>query len=202
MRKPAVTAYKVHELVRERWSPRAFSTDLIDNDELGSLLEAARWAPSCFNEQPWRFLVARRQDHTEFENLLSCLMPANQEWAQHAGMLMLSVASLHFAHNQRPNRHAWHDVGLANAQLILQAQSMGLVAHAMAGFDGEQARNLYEIPADFEPVTAMAIGYPADLASLTAEQQERELAPRQRRPLQDMAFHGSWGTRLDWPEPK
>lgn len=196
MRKPALTDYEIHPLIRERWSPRAFAHDAIDDDELGALLEAARWAPSCFNEQPWRFIVARPQNKAEFTTLLSCLLPANQEWAQHAGLLLLTVASLHFEHNQRPNRHAWHDVGLASAQLILQAQSMGLMAHVMAGFDEDKAREQYKIPEGFAPVTAMAIGYPGDLATLTGPQQERELAPRQRRPLQDMAYEGSWGTQL------
>lgn len=194
MRKPAETRYDVHDLIRERWSPRAFSEDVIEEEDLGTLLEAARWAPSCFNEQPWRFIIARRQNESEFAAMLSCLSPFNQEWAQHAGLLMLAVASRFFAHNQKENRHAWHDVGLASAQLMLQAKALGLVSHPCAGFDSDKARATYQIPADFEPVTALVVGYPGSFSELSEKNQAKELAPRQRRPLHEIAYAGTWGT--------
>lgn len=193
MRKPADTKYEIQDLIRERWSPRAFSSDVIEDEDLGSLLEAARWAPSCFNEQPWRFIVARRQDDAEFAKMLSCFSPFNQEWAQHAGLLLLTVASRFFAHNQKENRHAWHDVGLATAQLFLQAKALGLASHALAGFDEKIARALYGIPEDFEPVTALVIGYPGNFTELSEKNQEKELAPRQRRGLHEIVFAGEWG---------
>lgn len=194
MRKPAETNHEIHELIRERWSPRAFSSDVIEDEDLGSLLEAARWAPSCFNEQPWRFIIARRQDESDFAKMLSCLDPFNQEWAQHAGLVMLAVASRYFAHNHKENRHAWHDVGLASAQLILQAKALGLASHPMAGFDEDKARELYSIPEDFEPVTALVIGYPGRFSELSEKNQSKELAPRQRRALNEIAYTGTWGT--------
>ena len=119
MEKPAPADHDVHELIRKRWSPRAFSSTSVGDAELRSLLEAGRWAASCFNEQPWRFLVARRENQEEFDRLLSCLSENNQHWAKGASVLMLSVASQAFAKNGKPNRHALHDVGLAAAQLTL-----------------------------------------------------------------------------------
>lgn len=196
MPKPAPTDCEIHPLIRDRWSPRAFSPASVSEADLRALLEAARWAPSCFNEQPWRFLVARREDEAGFARLLSCLVEANQVWAKHAGALMITVASTTFAHNGRPNRHAWHDVGLAAAQLSAQATALGLAVHQMAGFLPDQARERCGIPEGFEAVTALAIGHPGDPAGLPDELRERELAPRARRPQAEFAFTATWGAPL------
>jgi len=134
--------YPVDDLVRRRFSPRAFSERAVPPQTLRSLLEAARWSPSCFNEQPWSFLVATHAEPAEFARMLSCLMEKNQLWAKHAPVLMLSVASKTFGHNGKPNRHAAHDVGTAAAWLTVQATAMGLFVHQMAGIDPEKARQI------------------------------------------------------------
>src|SRR5262245_10198559 len=124
--KPAVTRYPVHSLIRERWSPRAFADRPVGREALGSLLEAARWAPSSFNEQPWSFILARQEDGPAFARVLACLLPFNQAWAQHAPVLMISLARTTFARTGQPNRHAFHDVGAATAQLLLAATPLRL----------------------------------------------------------------------------
>jgi nitroreductase len=132
MEKPAETAHPIEELLRRRWSPRAFDERLVEPEKLARMLEAARWSASCFNEQPWSFIVATRDDAAEFARLLSCLVEGNQAWAAHAPVLMVSVARLTFVQNGKPNRTAIHDVGLATSQMILQAMAMGLFMHPMA----------------------------------------------------------------------
>jgi nitroreductase len=193
MEKPATVDHPVHDLIRRRWSPRAFEPRPLAQGQLRSLLEAARWAPSCFNEQPWSFLVARREDETTFARLLSCLVAKNQEWARDAAVLLLTVARTTFARNGKPNRHAWHDVGLAMAQLTLQATALGLVVHQMAGVRSEQAAREHGVPEGHEVVTAVAIGLPGDVARLPADLREAELAPRTRKAQAEIVFEGSWG---------
>jgi nitroreductase len=184
--------HEVHPLIAERWSPRSFSERTIDESQLASVLEAARWAPSCFNEQPWRFIVALRQDPAEFQRLLSCLVDENQAWAKRAAALMVTVTSSSFSLNGNPNPHAWHDVGLAIGQLTLQAGSMGLHVHQMAGFKSQQARELYGIPEGFEAVTAVAIGYQGDAAQLPESLRGMETGPRNRRPHSQLVVRGMW----------
>jgi nitroreductase len=193
LKKPAPVGPRVHELLRERWSPRAFADRGVDPEDLRALLEAAQWAPSCFNEQPWAFVVARREDGEEFERLLGCLVPGNQAWARSAAVLMLSVAKLRFERNGKPNRHAGHDVGLAVAQLTAQATALGLGVHQMAGFDADAARSTYSIPEGWEPMAAIAVGHPGDPDALPDGLRERELGPRSRKPLSDFVFAGEWG---------
>ena len=193
MKKPAPVSPRVHELLRERWSPRAFAGRGVEPGDLRSLLEAAQWAPSCFNEQPWAFVIARREDRDEFERLLACLVPGNQTWAGSAAVLMLTAAKLHFDHNGKANRHAGHDLGLAVSQLTVQATACGLAVHQMAGIDAEAARQTYRIPEGWDPMTAIAIGHPGDPEGLPEALRERELAPRRRKALTDFAFAGGWG---------
>jgi|HubBroStandDraft_1064217.scaffolds.fasta_scaffold00664_14 nitroreductase len=190
--------YPVHPLLRERRSFRAFSSRVVEPETLGSLLEAARWAPSCANEQPWSFIVAVKQDKSDFERLLSCLIEFNFQWAQHAPVLILSIARMTFQSNGRPNRHAFHDVGQAIASLTVQATASGLVVHQMAGFDVEKARYEFSIPPDHEPVAVVAVGYPGNSESLPDKLRERELAPRQRKPLADFVFEGGWRHSANW----
>ncbi|MDJ0732387.1 MAG: nitroreductase family protein [Crocosphaera sp.] len=192
MEKPANNQYPIHELIKQRWSPLAFNTRPIEPEKIASLLEAARWAASCFNEQPWSFIVATQDNIEEYEKLLSCLVEANQKWAKDAPLLMLSVAKLSFERNNKPNRHALHDVGLAVGNLTLQAQSFGLFVHQMGGFYGDKARTLYNIPQDYEPVAAIAVGYPGNVNQLEEDLQQRELSPRSRKPFTDFVFQGTW----------
>ncbi len=193
MEKPAVSAHPIHELLKRRWSPLAFSGRMVEPEKLQSLFEAARWAPSCFNEQPWNFVVCTRDNPEDHERLVSCLSEGNQPWARTAPVLMLSVARRTFARNGNPNRHALHDVGLAVENLILQAMALDLFAHQMAGFDVAKARSLFGIPDDHEPVAAIALGYPGDPEQLPPPLRERQMAPRQRKPLDQFVFGGRWG---------
>jgi nitroreductase len=190
MEKHAETAHPIEELLRRRWSPRAFAERPVEPDKLARMFEAARWSASCFNEQPWSFIVATRDDETEFARLLSCLIEGNQAWVASAPVLMVSVARLNFAQNGKPNRTAIHDVGLATAQMIFQAMAMGLFAHPMAGFYPDKVRELYGVPEGYEPVIAIAAGYPGDPAGLAESLRQRELAPRARKPQEEFVFRG------------
>ncbi|HJZ82403.1 MAG TPA: nitroreductase family protein [Pyrinomonadaceae bacterium] len=193
MEKPAPADYPIHDLLRRRWSPRAFADQAVEPEKLRSLFEAARWAPSSFNEQPWAFVVATKENPEDHGLLLSCLIEGNQRWAQRAPVLVVSVAKLNFEKTGDPNRHAFHDVGLATGNLLVQATALGLVVHQMAGFFPERVRELYRVPEGFEPATAIAIGYPAEAASLPESLRERELAPRKRKSIGSFVFQGRWG---------
>ena len=192
MEKPAPVAHPIHELMRRRWSPRAFAPQPIAAQDLQSILEAARWAASSGNEQPWRMLLARREHPDEFARLLACLVEGNRRWCIHAGALVLTVARLTLTRNDKPNRHAWHDTGMALAHMLLEATARGIAAHPMAGFDTEVARTTYAIPEGFAPVTMVAFGIPASPDTLPEDLREREMSPRSRRPLADFVFAGTW----------
>lgn len=193
MDNPAPTELPIHDLLRRRWSPRAFSSRAVEPDTLRVLLEAARWAPSCFNEQPWRFLVATSADPGGLERMLGCLTEGNQAWAKAAPVLLLTVARTAFERNGKPNRHAYHDVGLAVANLTVQATALGLAVHQMAGIVPEKVRETYAMPEGFEPVTGVAVGHPGEASALPEPLRQREAAPRTRRPLGEIAFSGGWG---------
>lgn len=193
MNKHADTEYPVHELIRTRWSPRAFADKDVSAETLRSLLEAARWAPSCFNDQPWAFVVARRSDDAAgFERLAACLTGKNQLWAPKAPVLLLAIARLKFAHNGKPNRHAQYDVGQAVATLLVEATARGLSLHQMAGFDVEKARETLSIPDDHEPMAMIALGYRGDPKTLPDELREREMAARSRRPQKEWVYEGKF----------
>ena len=193
MEKLADTTYPIEPLLQQRWSPRAFAARPVEPAKLLRLLEAARWSASCSNQQPWYFLVATREDDAEYARMLSCLRENNQQWAAHAPVLMVSVAKLSFDMNGQANRYAFHDVGLAVANLIVQATALGLCVHQMAGFYPDKVRELYGVPDDFEPVAGIVLGYPGDPAILSEELRQRELAPRVRKPLESFIFQGAWG---------
>ncbi len=193
MEKLAETQFPIHDLLRRRWSPRAFADRLVEPEKLRSILEAARWAASSFNEQPWGFIVATKQDEPEWSRLLSCLVEGNQVWAKQAPVLMVSVAKLTFGRNGESNRHAWHDVGLAVGNLVVQATSLGLSVHQMAGILPDKVRELYGIPHGFEPVAGLALGYVGDPDSLPEPLGQREQAKRMRKPLAEFIFSTRWG---------
>jgi len=198
MEKKAYTKYPIHDLLRSRWSPRAFAERAVEADTLRSLLEAARWAPSSSNEQPWSFLVATKDDPAEFDRMLACLVEGNQRWASKAPVLMISVASLKFARTGKPNRFGFHDVGLAAENLTVQAVSMGLLVHQMGGFSVDKAREAYGVPDGFEPVAAIALGYTGDPNSLPDDLRQRELAPGTRKEAKEFVFTGKWGQTSPW----
>jgi len=190
--------YPVHPLLAERRSLLAFSPRTVDAETLACLMEAARWAPSSMNEQPWSFVVATKDNKSDFERLLGCLIEFNFQWAQHSPVLLLSIARLTFESSGEPNRHALHDVGHAIANLTFQAMASGLVVHQVAGFNVEKARNEFSIPRDYEPVAVAAIGYPGSPASLPDKLRKKELSPRKRKPLTDIVFEGQWGRSAGW----
>jgi nitroreductase len=191
--KKAATDYPIQQVLAERWSPYGFEDRPVSDADLRSLFEAARWAASSYNEQPWNYLVATRENSREFGRLLSCLVEANQAWAKAAPVLVLGVVSLQFARNHQANRAAVHDLGLAAGNLVVEATSRGLSVHQMIGILPDKAREIYQIPEHFEAWTAMAIGYKADPAKLSDALKERDLAPRQRKPLNEFVFTGQWG---------
>jgi nitroreductase len=188
----------IHPLIASRRSIRAFAATSVEPETLARLMEAARWAPSSMNEQPWSFIVATRANKSNFDRLLGCLIEFNVQWAQHAPVLLLSVAKLTFGSTGELNRHAFHDVGLATGALTVQASICGLVVHQMAGFDLEKARREFSIPQDYEPVAAAAIGYPGNSAELPEKLREKDAAARKRKPLTNFVFEGGWGHSAAW----
>jgi nitroreductase len=193
MQNPAPTAVPINDLVKNRWSPRAFSDKEVAPDVLRSLFEAARWAPSSSNMQPWAYMVATRDDKDNYAKILSILVEFNQGWAKNAPVLVLSVAQAKSPKDGSPNKWAYHDVGSASAQLTFEANSRGLLVHQMAGFDANKAREVFAIPQEWESVAALAIGYPGDPQSLPDKLRERELAARTRKPLTEFVMTGRWG---------
>jgi nitroreductase len=192
-----VCEYPIHPLIAGRRSIRAFAPTFIEPETLASLMEAARWAPSSMNEQPWSFIVATKANQSNFDRLLGCLLEFNVQWAQHAPVLLLSVAKLTFESGEL-NRHALHDVGQAIANLTFQATVSGLLVHQIAGFDVEKARREFSIPEDYEPVAAAAIGYPGNSAELPEKLRKKDASPRKRKPLTSFVFEGGWGHAADW----
>lgn len=191
--KRATPDHPIHELIAQRWSPYAFSDRPVSEEDLRSLFEAARWAASSYNEQPWSYIVATKANPEEFERLLSCLVEGNQAWASVVPVLALGCTSLHFVRNNKPNAAAVHDLGLASATLTLEATARGLFVHQMIGILPDRARELYRIPEGVQPLTGLAIGYAADPNSLSEKYRERDLAPRDRKRLGEFVFGGEWG---------
>jgi nitroreductase len=182
-------------IILERWSPRAFADRDVSDADLKTVFEAARWAPSSFNEQPWRFFVGRRNSET-YNKIFEALVPRNQQWARSAPVLILGVANTRFSHNNSPNNYAVHDLGAAAALITLQAASMGLATHQMAGFDWVKARENFEIPETYAMGSVMALGYQGDPASLNEQFQSQEQMPRTRKPLNEFVL-SNWGKPAD-----
>lgn len=192
MEKPALTQYPIHELLGRRWSPRAFDDRPVESEKIASLFEAARWAPSSNNEQPWRFILAMKEEPETYARLFGCLKEGNQRWAHRAPVLILSVAKLTFD-DGTPNRHAYHDVGLAAENLVLQATALGLASHQMAGYHIDKVRAEFAIPADCDPVATIAVGYPGELMVLDDRLRQREMNPRERSTIAQFVFSTQWG---------
>ena len=191
--KRASTDYPIHELLAERWSPYAFQDRPVSEADLRSLFEAARWAASSYNEQPWSYLVATKENPDYFQQLLSCLVEGNQIWAKDAPVLALGIASLRFTRNNQDNRAAIHDLGLATGNLVVEATARGICVHQMIGILPDKARDLFDIPEGSEAWTSMAIGYQGDPMTLPDALKQRDLVPRQRKPLVQFVFSGKWG---------
>lgn len=182
----AVTDVELHPLLATRWSPRGFDTAYEPSDaEVQTLLEAARWAPSCANRQPWRFVVARRGTPT-FDRVVRHLAEGNQRWAPRASLLFVAASR-----NVGDDGESWlpwshYDTGQAAALLCAQATAMDLVSHQMAGFDAEGMAKEFELPADVEPVAVIAVGRWDAGADLPEDLKAREFGPRERHPVSDL----------------
>ena len=196
MDKIAPAAYPIAELIAKRWSPRAFLDKPIEEEKIMSLFEAARWAPSAYNEQPWRFLIATKEDSYLYTKMLSCLAEANQVWAKAAPLLLILVVKKDFDFNGKPNRWAMHDCGLALENLLLEAVDLGLAAHPMAGFSADLVRSGYSVPEGYEPLVAVAVGYPGQSDMLEGALREREEDPRERKELSELVFSEAWGRSI------
>ncbi len=191
--KQATVDTPIQPLLAERWSPYAFADRDVADADLLAILEAARWAPSSYNEQPWRYLIARRGDTEAFARLLSCLVEANQAWARHAPVLMIGIAMQNFSRNSRPNKAAHHDLGLASGNLSVEATSRGISVHQMIGIEPARVRELYQLPDGAEPLTGLAIGYAGTGEGVSAALLERDNAPRSRRTVAEFVFADIWG---------
>ncbi len=183
--------------IGQRWSPRAFSDRPVEPDKLRRCFEAARWSASSFNEQPWRFLVAVKDDPQAYEKALSCLVELNQSWAKLSPVLILTAAKRTFTQNGKPNRVYIHDLGAAATQFTLQATREGLYVHQMAGVEPDRVRETYSVPDDFEPMTGIAVGYLGDPSQLPEGMREKEGPAWLRKPLEDFVFANTFGEPAD-----
>ena len=198
MRKPATTQVPIHEVIANRWSGRAYDPlRPVTREQVISLLEAARWAPSCYGDQPWRLVLWNKsEDAAAWQTAFDSLAPGNQAWVKDAPLLVLVCADSLFNHNGQPNRWAQYDTGAAAENLCLQAEALGLMAHQMGGFDPVRARAIAGVPEQFTLMAMISAGYPADPATFGVEVAERENSPRKRRALGELFFAGSWGNSV------
>ena len=193
-KRPAPAAAPIHDLISNRWSPRAFDARAVEPEKLRSLFEAARWAASSYNAQPWSFIVATKDDPENFKRVLETFVEFNQGWAKNAPVVGLSVAAHKMPHDGSQNRHAFHDVGQAATTLALQATALGLQVHQMAGIIPDKARQIFSIPPDYEAVAGFAIGYPGHPMTLPEGRlRDTETGVRQRKPVSEFVFAGKWG---------
>ncbi len=199
LNKPAQTQQPIHELLANRWSPRAFdASKKISREKIISLIEAARWAPSCFGDEPWRYIVwDKHTDPAAWDKAFDCLVEANQAWAKNAPVLFASIANTIFDHNpSAANRFAQYDTGAASMALVLQAEASGLVTHQLGGFNADKLRAAFAIPEQYSPMAMIAVGYQATPDLLEGEVKTRELAPRARKPMASRFYEGAWGMAI------
>jgi nitroreductase len=193
LNKQASPDHPIHELHIKRWSPYAFANRPVSESDLRSLFEAARWAASSYNEQPWSYIIATKDDSQQFQRVLSCLIEGNQVWAKDVPVLGLGIVTHRFKLNNKENKAAVHDLGLAAGNLTFEATARGLVVHQMIGILPDKARETFQIPEGSEAWTGLAIGYVGDPNGLPEKLKERDLAPRQRKPLAEFVFGKKWG---------
>ena len=193
MKKIAATEVPINEVIAQRWSPRAFdSSYMITEDEIKSLFEAARWAPSCYGDQPWQFVLFNKVDATAWTSALNCLSVGNQNWAMDASIFIVVCANKNFNHNSEPNRWAHYDTGAAAENICLQATSIGLSAHQMGGFDQKKVRSLSNIPTEFDILACMVVGKILDESKLSKVQKDKEGQVRSRKLLEYIYFINEW----------
>jgi nitroreductase len=193
------TKATIHELIASRWSGRAYdSSRPVEREQFISLLEAARWAPSCYGDQPWRFIVFDRMTNmSAWEKAQLCLSEGNREWAKHAPLLILACADSVMSKNGNPNRWGQYDTGAAAISLCLQATALGLMVHQMGGFDSGKAREAFDVPARYELMAMMTVGYQLDEDEISDEMKDREYNERTRNPLGDNFYYGTWNISIE-----
>lgn len=184
--------HKVSEPIAKRWSPRAFANKPVNKETLETLFEAARWTASAFNEQPWRFMVATKENLEHYQKVLSCANEWNQKWASLAPVLVLTIAKTHYSHNDKPNKHAMYDLGGAVTALSLEAAAHDIYIHQMAGIHPDKAKELFNIPDGYEVATMLAIGYLGNIKDLPEEFHKGETRERIRKPLNELVFEESF----------
>jgi nitroreductase len=182
----------IEPALARRWSPYAWSDRDVPEADLVAILEAARWAPSSYNEQPWRYIVVRRSDEAAFAKALACLVEGNQAWAKFVPVLLFGIVVTTFSRNGKPNRAAEHDLGLASGSICVEATARGLCVHQMIGIVPEKVRETYGVPENALPLTALAIGYAGEGPDVPDALKERDRAPRTRRPLAATFFGDGW----------
>ena len=188
MEKNANTDLNIHPLIKKRWSPRAFSPRIIEKAKLERIIEAARWSPSCFNEQPWRFIMGIKGENSIYDKIYSTLAEGNQVWAKQVPCLILIIVKVAFTHNGKPNKWSEYDCGQAAAYMSIQALEDNIYVHQMAGFDRRKAKNVFKISDEFEPIVVMAAGYIGDAKQLPDDLKKMELSPRKRLPVNDLVI--------------
>lgn len=195
----AITSVPIHELMARRWSPRAYDAKRpVTREQLVTILEAGRWAPSCNGDEPWRYLVwDRARDPDGWQKAFDCLTESNKKWVKNVPVLMLSCAGSAFGATGKPNRWTQHDTGACSVSMALQAVALGLIIHQMGGFDVEKARAAFAIPADYTPMAMIAVGYQAGPDILDEETKAKELRPRARKPLSERFFERGWGNAVE-----
>lgn len=188
------TKAAIHELIASRWSGRTYDSEkFVAREDIISLIEAARWAPSCYGDQPWRFIVFDKvTNESAWEKALDCLGEGNRVWAKDAPLLFLSVADSVLSQNGKLNRWGQYDTGAATENLCLQATALGLMVHQMGGYDADKTREVFSIPEQFTPMAMMTVGYQLAEDDISDDIKEREYGERARNPIEDNFFDGSW----------
>lgn len=188
------TKAPIHDLIASRWSGRAFDPEkLLSREQIISLIEAARWAPSCYGDQPWRFIVFdKATNKAAWERAIDCLAEGNQAWAKDAPLLLLACADSLMSKNGNPNRWGQYDTGAASNNLSLQATALGLMVHQMGGFNADKAREFFAVPDQYTPMAMMTVGYQLPEDKIPNDIKEREYSDRVRHPIEKIFFDGTW----------
>ncbi len=196
--KKASTHFPINELLASRWSGRAFDPEKsLSMEQIITLMEAARWTPSCFGAEPWRYIICDKfSDKSSWEKVLQCLTEKNQSWAQSAPVLIVLSASNIFERNNKKNKWGRYDTGASAMSVCVQATEMGLMVHQMGGFYADKVREEFSIPEPFSPISIMAVGYQLPKNKIPEDIREREMAARNRKPLEECFFVGQWGNAI------
>lgn len=196
MQKPTKNNYPINDLLKQRWSPRAYSEKPVEKEKIQSILEAGRWAPSAMNEQPWKFIVGQKGDGT-WEKIFESMVEWNQQWAQRAPVLVLNIGKKFYEYKHLENPTYQYDTGQAVAMMVTEAVNQGLIGHQLSGFSAEKARELFEIPEDYQPISITAIGYYGDPDILPLDMQKSETEERKRRPITEIVFSDKFGESFE-----